>query len=287
LWEARYQMGVLETTAGNHKQAEAIFREVYDKTKDPRAAGGLSETYLQQGRIDDALALFQQRIAQNPSNLDNYVNAGSIAARTGRLDTALRLYQDALRQNDRVPDIWGRLGEIQMAKGDRQKAIESFNKAKDIDPKAVSAYLGLALVHEQSGDMQKARAMYEQVLKLQSDNAIALNNLAFQLAETGSDLDQALSMAQKAKQKAPTNPNIADTLGWVYIKKNLHDSAIGLYRELVRANPQNATYQYHLGMALAQKGNKPEAKKALEAALKNKPAPNEESKIRELMAKLG
>jgi tetratricopeptide (TPR) repeat protein len=287
LWEARYQTGVLEATANNLKQAEAIFREVYEKTKDPRAAGGLGESFLQQGRIDDALTLFQQRIAEDPSNLDNYLNAGSVAARTGRFDLALQFYQDALKRNDRVSDLWGRLGEVQFAKGDRQKAIESFNKAKDIDPKSVNAYLGLALVHEQSGDVQKARGMYEQVLKLQSDNPIALNNLAFQLAETGTDLDQALSMAQKAKQKAPTNPNIADTLGWVYIKKNLHDSAIGLYRELVRANPQNATYQYHLGMALAQKGNKPEAKKALEAALKNKPAPNEETKIRELMAKLG
>lgn len=40
-------------------------------------------------------------------------------------------------------------------------------------------------------------------------------------------------------------------------------------------------------MALAGKGNKPEAKKALEAALRSKPRPEEETKIRELMARLG
>jgi tetratricopeptide (TPR) repeat protein len=287
LWEAKYQTGVLETTAGNHKAAEAIFREVYSSTKDPRALGGLSETYLREGRIDEALKLYQDRIAQDSTSLDNFMQAGDIAARAGRLDTATQMYSEALKRNDRLPEIWGRLGEVQFARGDRQNAFASFTKARDIDPKSVNAWLGLALVHERNGEPQKARAAYEQVLKLQSDNAIAMNNLAYQLAESGTDLDQALSLAQKAKQKNPTNPNIADTLGWVYIKKNLHDSAIGLYRELIRANPQNATYHYHLAMALAQKGNKPEAKKALETALKNKPAQSEETKIRELMAKLG
>ncbi|HET8548534.1 MAG TPA: tetratricopeptide repeat protein [Bryobacteraceae bacterium] len=287
LWEAKYQMGVLEAASGNLKQAETIFREVYEKSKDLRALNGLSDAYLRQGRVDEALKLHQDRIAADPARVENYINAAGIAGRAGKLDLAQQLYGEALKRNDRIADVWARLGEVQFTNGDAQKAVESFNKAREIDPKLVNAWLGLALVHESKGEQQKARAMYEQVLKLQSDNPIALNNLAYQLAESGTDLDQALALAQKAKQKSPTNPNITDTLGWVYIKKNLHDSAIGLYRELIRTNPQNATFQYHLAMALASKGNKPEARKALEAALKNKPARNEEAKIRELMAKLG
>ncbi len=40
-------------------------------------------------------------------------------------------------------------------------------------------------------------------------------------------------------------------------------------------------------MALAQKGNKVEAKKEFETALRSKPDRGEEVKIKELMAKLG
>ena len=287
LLEARYQTGMLESISGNQKEAETIFRQLYDQNKDVRALNGLSETYLRQGRVEDALKLYEEEIARNPSNVDNYVFAGNVAFRAGRHDVALRQYSEVLKRNDRLPDVWVRMGETQFAKGDHQNALNSFSKAKDIDPKSVGAWLGIALVHQRNGDLRQARTNYEQVLKLQSDNAIALNNLAFQLAESGTDLDQALSMAQKAKQKMPMNPDIADTLGLVYIKKNLHDSAIGLYRELVRTNPERATYHYHLGVALAQKGNKPEAKKALEAALRSKPARDEESKIRELMSKIG
>jgi tetratricopeptide (TPR) repeat protein len=284
--EVNYQMGILETISGDFKAAEAIFRDLYNKTKDPKALAGLGESYLRQNRGDDALRLFQERLAQDPANIDNYLSVASIAARMQRHDLAIETFSEALKRNDRLPDVWVRIGEMYHAKGDQDNAIKSFNKAKEIDPKMVPAWLGLAVVAERQGDRKQSRAMYEQVLRLQADNPIALNNLAYQLAESGTDLDQALSMAQKARQKLPMNPDITDTLGWVYIKKNLHDSAIGLYRELIRTNPQRATYHYHLGLALAQKGNKPEAKKALEAALKNNPPREEETKIRELMSRI-
>jgi hypothetical protein len=52
---------------------------------------------------------------------------------------------------------------------------------------------------------QQARLL-RTVLKLQPDNPIALNNLAFLLVEGGADLDQALTYAQRAKQKLPNDP---------------------------------------------------------------------------------
>jgi predicted Zn-dependent protease len=71
------------------------------------------------------------------------------------------------------------------------------------------------------------------------------------------------------------------------MKKNLSDSAIQLFREIVRQAPERSTFRYHLAMALAQKGNKVEAKKELEMALRSKPDREEEAKIKELIAKLG
>jgi Flp pilus assembly protein TadD len=134
-----------------------------------------------------------------------------------------------------------------------------------------------------------AKPLYEQILRLQPDNAvaaIALNNLAYMLAESGADLDQALSMAQKAKQMRPNDENVADTLGWIYIKKNLSDSAISVFRDLVQKSPERSTFHYHLAMALFQKGDKVEAKRECEAALRFRPEKDEEAKIRELMSKL-
>lgn len=71
------------------------------------------------------------------------------------------------------------------------------------------------------------------------------------------------------------------------MKKNLSDSAIAVYRDLVNKQPNRPTFRYQLALALAQKGDRPSAKKECEAALRAKPSKDEETKIRELMAKLG
>ena len=121
----------------------------------------------------------------------------------------------------------------------------------------------------------------------QPGNGVALNNLAFLIAESGGDLDQALTYAQRAKQILPNLAEVSDTLGWIYLKKNLSDNAIQIFTDLVTREPNQSTYRYHLGMALSQKGDRPRAMKELEQALKNNPPKDEAGKIRALMSKLG
>jgi Flp pilus assembly protein TadD len=143
------------------------------------------------------------------------------------------------------------------------------------------------MLYERTGKQAQARPMYERVLKLQPDQPVALNNLAYVMAESGGDLNQALTLAQRARQKMPDNADIADTLGWIYIKKNLSDNAIGIYRDLIVKRPESSTFRYHLAMALYQRGDKPQARKELQSALERKPSPQETVKIRELMGRIG
>src|ERR1017187_8528943 len=136
------------------------------------------------------------------------------------------------------------------------------------------------------GRRGEAKQYYEQIIRLEPDNVIALNNLAFIKADEGADLDQAMTYAQRAKQKAPHEPDVSDTLGWIYIKKNLSDEAVRIFRDLVKEKPANPTYHYHLAMALYQKGDRPGARQECDAALKNNPSKDDQNKIKELMGKM-
>jgi tetratricopeptide (TPR) repeat protein len=131
----------------------------------------------------------------------------------------------------------------------------------------------------------EAREAYEQAIKLDPQNGFALNNLAFLIAEGGSgDLDQALTYAQRAKQVLPNLSEVSDTLGWIYLKKNMSDNAMDIFQALVNKKPGNSTYRFHLGMAYAQKGDKPKALKELQQALHSSPAKGrEENKIKDLI----
>jgi len=101
------------------------------------------------------------------------------------------------------------------------------------------------------------------------------------------DLDQALTYAQRAKQLLPQLNEISDTLGWIYLKKNLTDNAIETFSDIVTKQPQHSTYRYHLGMAYVQKGDKLKASQELQKALKSNPPKDERDKIEQLLQKLG
>jgi tetratricopeptide (TPR) repeat protein len=76
----------------------------------------------------------------------------------------------------------------------------------------------------------------------------------------------------------PTLYEISVTLGWIYLKKNLPDHAIDIFKELVTKQPTHSTYRYHLGMAYSQKGDKTRAVEQLREALKYNPQSDEKKK---------
>ena len=76
--------------------------------------------------------------------------------------------------------------------------------------------------------------------------------------------------------------DVSDTLGWIYIKKNLSDEAVRIFRDLVKEKPTNPTYHYHLAIALFQKGDRPGARQECDAALKNNPSKDDQNKIKDL-----
>ena len=84
----------------------------------------------------------------------------------------------------------------------------------------------------------------------------------------------------------PDLAEVTDTLGWIYLKKYLTDNAIAAFDEIVRKQPVRSTYRYHLGMALAQKGDRVAAAAQLKEALKFNPSVEEAGQIRELLARI-
>jgi tetratricopeptide (TPR) repeat protein len=108
---------------------------------------------------------------------------------------------------------------------------------------------------------------HETILDIKSGFAPAANNLAYILAEQDKNLNEALDFARTARQKLPHNPYVIDTMGWVFYKKGLYNSAIGELSESLVKIPQNPSVNYHIGMAYFKKGDPEQARTYLEKAL--------------------
>ena len=139
-------------------------------------------------------------------------------------------------------------------------------------------------------DMQKrfdlAKKHYNAALSINPNFYPAANNLAYLIAERGGNLNEALSLAQKAKEMLPNDPNVMDTLGLVYYKKGLYDSAVDELSDSVKKDPDNAVVHFHLGLAYYKRGDKALAKTELETALKLDNKFDNSDEAREILSNL-
>ena len=178
------------------------------------------------------------------------------------------------------------MGELYVQKDNLTEAVTSLEKARELQPNSVPLLNFLAETEARAGRAKQAQDVYRAVLAIDPNNPQALNNLAFAIADSGTNLDEALTMASKAKQQLPNVDQVSDTLGWIYIKKNMGDSAADVFSTLTRKAPENPTYHYHYCMALYEKGDKAGAQRECNAALAKNPVKNQAEQVRQLMAKL-
>ncbi|HNY39705.1 MAG TPA: tetratricopeptide repeat protein [Bryobacteraceae bacterium] len=286
--DLRFQQALVCFMEKNFPEAERIFRSLRERYPgDLRLLFGLGETLVATGRGAQALEMLKAEAKARPQINSLRMATGNVALRIGDLQTADQEYRHLLSVDPKNLELYLRLGATQRLMRRTQEALQTLRRGQALQPNNPQVNLQLALTLDAAGLQRESLPIYENIVRNQPDNAVALNNLAYMMAEEGRDLDLALTYAQRARQQQPSNLDIADTLGWVYIRKQLSDSAVNVYREIVPKSPKNPVYHLHMGMALFQKGDKPAAKRSLQTALNLNPSPNDLAKIKELLAKIG
>jgi len=283
-----FQLALTDFGEGKYKDAELRFRALRTKfPADIRLVFAEAEVMVRTNRVNEAIQLLKSERPKHPADRALRTALATLAARTGDFAGAEAEFRSLLEADPKNLESYMRLGDILRANGQLPAAIEVLRKGQQMAPSNPGANLQLALTLDAAGQKAQALPLYESVVRLDPENAVALNNLAFQYAELGKDLDLAMKFAQKAKQKAPGSDDISDTMGWVYVKKQLNDEAVTVFKDLIKRQPKNALYHYHLGYALYQKGNKLDARQALQTALSLKPGKDDEALIRQLLGKVG
>jgi len=285
--DLQFQLALVNYADRKLPEAEKLFRKLLEKyPNDPRLNFATSDVLLNTGRGKQALGLLQDQLQKAPGNQAMRFAVASTALRTGDFQVADSEFRKLIEVQPKNFELYMRLGETLRQQGRMQQAIEMLRRGQALAPADAMANLQLGLTYEAAGMRREAVPLYENVLKANSNNAVALNNLAYLLAEDGRDLDRALTYATRAKQQVPDNDSVSDTLGWVYLKKKLADNALVIFKDLAKKDPKNSQFRYHLGMALFLKGDLPGAKLNLQAALTLKPTKDDEPKIKEMLAKL-
>jgi FimV-like protein len=285
------------------RQFEAANQEYETAAKgtppDRRALIGIQTVKLVSGHPMEAVQAIQDLASKNPSDptwkfeLAKFQDTAAstapgldIAVRKQLLQQAADNYKQILAASPAAGALWMKLGTIQEKLGQSDAALASFEQAATANPKNPDAFLDQALLLEALNRKKEAVNQYNKVLNIMPDNALALNNLAMITAEDGGNLDQAQTYAERAKKGAPNEPNVSDTLGYVYLRKNLNAQAAEIFRQNVQQYPQNPAFRFHLAMALLKTGDKQGAKEQASKALQAAP-PNMQSEIKTFIGQIG
>ena len=239
----------------------------------PDVIASIASIDMRQGRGEESLARVRAASQAAPKDAGLARMQGDIEVALGKLDAAEASYSRAISADPNQLESYGKLAMLYTRQGRGAEVVRTYESALAKNPKSGELHLILGTLKEAQGGrgVDDAIVHYEKAIELNPDLAAAKNNLAFWLAEKGTDLDRALDLAQEAKavlaRNPRTNPASADTLGWVFYKKNLPDAAVNYLREAVggfdSTYPQDRAtrplVRHHLALALAALGEKREA----------------------------
>ena len=285
--EVSLELGLLKARRKQFAAAQAIFESVLRaKPADTGVLAALVNVYLAQKQYPRALAAVTQAFEEYPDSIALRELLGRTALAAGETNVALEQYHELTQLVPNDASYWVKLAEILELKQDFNGAVAALDKAKQCAPSDAQVASRLAVAEQLAGANKSAEIEYRRSLQLAPSDASTLNNRAYFLAEHGANLDQALSDAEAAMRQLPGNPGVLDTLAWIYVKRNMNESAIAVLKKLVERYPHVSAFRYHFAMALYQKGETRQAKTELSAALGENPTTDEQLKIRELMQKV-
>jgi tetratricopeptide (TPR) repeat protein len=283
--EAHRLSGILYLAQRNLAGARKEFKEAWDlQPQSQSLLESLVLGYFVAKQPDAAIDFLQDEIKSRPRDALLYRELGQVYLWEKKRPEAIRALRQALNAAPADPDSSILLADAYAADRKSDDAIHVISEATQRRPKDADLMFRSGMIFEKLQRWDDARVSYERTLQLDGDNALAKNNLAWVLAEHGGNIDLALKLAQQATEKLYINPQVTDTLGWIYYKKGIYKTARDYLKQSVEKDEKNATFQYRLGMAEWKLGNQEEARRGLLRAVTLNPTSPEATLARAALA---
>jgi tetratricopeptide (TPR) repeat protein len=172
--------GALARAFVDHERNKALALSEKRVAADPRSAASrnaLGASYLDAGRIADAIATLTESIRLQPSLAEAHNNLSQAWRRSGRPREAIAEGREAVRLAPDNHVAWLNFGNVLLDNGDLEEAIAAFTRALSLNPSLAEAHNNIGIALGALKRYDEAEARFREALDIQPDFPDALRNL--------------------------------------------------------------------------------------------------------------
>lgn len=249
----------------HYQKAKNLYQEWLKKQPNNRTAMlGNIVAMDAEGKFKQALTLTQKYLARRGEDPQILLLQSYLLVMNNQFEQAQQSYDKLPKALLELPFSKGVLGQLQLHNNENTKALNNLQIAYQATPNSRNARLIMItfyrlkqqtqgqnflsahvqkhpqdqaslmqLANEQlQQDTASAMTSYKTAVKLNPNNGVAQNNLAFLYMQQGK-LDLALQHAENALKIMPNDENVLDTLGQIYLLKNDNKNALNYLNKAV------------------------------------------------------
>ena len=254
-WRIDLTLARLYLKQKKYAEASSLLEEVVAVESLPEARYLLGQLYVQANQYDDALHHLQKIAPEGEYFTDALFLIIHIYQKQERISEAVSLVKMmVVLENVQSAELYAVLAALYEIKGDQKHVAEAYTNGIAAFPENDMLLYEYGLFHENNGDREAALQAMQQAIRVNPENAAALNFIGYTWADEGRNLTQALEYIGKAVQLKPDNGYIYDSLGWVYYRMGNLVLSIKALEKASELSPDDPTIFDHLGDAYAQNG---------------------------------
>jgi tetratricopeptide (TPR) repeat protein len=228
------EAAVLLAEAGQDAEAEKLFRKALAGSENPRILLMLAQHLSRQGKVADALTA---------------------------CDRAWRSGQPEMVAVISVMVVTDR----RASQAHRREVGKKIDTALGKQPTSATLLMARGILGSLSGRMEEAKKDYMVLLKMQPNNAVALNNLAYILGVRDRDPVGALKLIDRAMLIAGLNAELYDTRALIHLTAGRPEQA-RKDLEVAIGESNEPLFHFHLAQAYHAEKNDPSARAAYRKA---------------------
>ena len=271
-WESLYSMSLLDLELEEYDRAIPILEslisvdERYDESQ-----YYLGLIYEQTERYKKSIEHYRKVRSGTPNYLAAQQQATRHSIGLGDLDEAHSWLVRQANGQVRLEILFTTIESNLLIQADYdQEAKSLLDSALNRFPNEAELLFARVLWSDSQGDREGSERDLRQIIRMQPEDARALNHLGYMLADQTNRFEEALDLIERAIAISPDDPAIIDSLAWAQYKLGRYEDALANLRRAFSVFPDHEVAS-HLGEVLWQMGEQEKATEVWEEALKSRP----------------